>query len=100
MVAKLLLGWTDYAMLAIADVTLKSLISPEAQKKGNIKYWWSQEKALDSLGLGTMTLMFQCLTVRAFKHLGTNVTQTGLMQKLFVKKQIYGLLFPFEGNYS
>lgn len=52
--AKLLLAWTDYATLAIADVTLKSLISPEAHKKGIIKDWWSQEKALDSLGLGTM----------------------------------------------
>lgn len=55
MVAKLLLAWTDYATLAIPDVTLKSLISPEAQKKGINKYWWSQEKTLDSLGLGTMT---------------------------------------------
>ena len=41
------LAWTDYATLAIADVTLKSLISPEAQKKGIIKDWGSQEKALD-----------------------------------------------------
>lgn len=96
MVAKLLLAWTDYATLAIADVTLKSLSSPEAQKKGIIKYWWSQEKALDSLGLGTMTLMFQCLTARAFKHLGTTVTQTGLMQKLFVKKANLQNAFPIR----
>lgn len=54
MVGKLLLACTDYATLVIADVRFQTLISPEAQKKGIIKYWWSQKKAMDSLRLGTI----------------------------------------------